>query len=70
MDLTRKNTFIEGGSRFKFNNLGLALGMNLKFYSSVEKGLKQKGKTFLVPSPTFLQVTGEKLVGRGFVAPS
>ena len=30
-DFTRKTVFIEGWSWFKFNNLGLALGTNLKF---------------------------------------
>ena len=37
-DLTRKKQFFEGCSLFKFNNLGLALGMVLKFDISVEKG--------------------------------
>ena len=31
-----------GCSWFKFNNLGLTLGMDLKFYTSVAKGLKLK----------------------------
>ena len=35
-ELTRKNTFFEEWSWFKFNNLGLALGMALKDYTSVE----------------------------------
>ena len=38
-DLTRKTNFFEGCCWFKFNNLGLALGMALKFYTSVAKGL-------------------------------
>ena len=38
MDLTRKINFFEGCSWFKFNNLRLALGMALKFYSSVANG--------------------------------
>ena len=42
MDLTRKNTFFEGWSLIKFNNLELVLGMALKFYSSIVKGLKLK----------------------------
>ena len=41
-DLTRKTTFFEGWSWFKFNNLKLALGTNLKFYTSVAKRLKLK----------------------------
>ena len=40
--MTRKTNFFEGCSWFKFNNLGLALGMALKFYNSVAKGLSQK----------------------------
>ena len=38
-DLTRKIDFFEGCFWFKFNDLGLALGMALKFYSSLAKGL-------------------------------
>ena len=36
-DLTRKTTFFEGFSWLKFNNLGLALDIALKFYVSVAK---------------------------------
>ena len=43
--LTRKTTFFEEWSWFRFNDLGLALGMTLKFYS-VEKGLKVKVRKF------------------------
>ena len=46
-DLTRKTAFFEEWSWFKFNNLGLALGTNLKFYTSVAKGLKLKVRKFL-----------------------
>ena len=42
----QKNRFFDGWSRFKFNNLGMALGTNLKFYASVAKVLKLK-----VPPP-------------------
>ena len=35
-------TFFEGWSLFKFNNLGLALGTTLKFYTNVAKVLKLK----------------------------
>ena len=35
------NIFVEC-SWFKFNNLGLTVGMDLKFYTSVAKGLKLK----------------------------
>ena len=41
-----KNGFLEGWSWFKFNNLGLGLNTNLKFYTSVEKGLKLKVRMF------------------------
>ena len=47
----------------KFNNVGLALGMTLKFYTSVAKGSKLKVRKFCGLSPTFVEVTGEKLVG-------
>ena len=48
---------------FKFNNLGLALGMVLKFDTSVTKGLKLKDRTFWGLVPTFVGATGKKLVG-------
>ena len=69
-DLTKKTAFFEGWSWFKFNNLGLALGTNLKFYTSLSKGLKLKVRKFWGLIPTFVEVTGEKLVvvgigGRG-----
>ena len=38
--MPRKTAFFEGWSWFKFNNLGLELGTNLKFYTSLSKGLK------------------------------
>ena len=47
------------------NNLGLALGTNLKFYTIVEKALQLKVKTFLELNPTFVEVTGEELVEGG-----
>ena len=47
----------------KFNNLGLALDMALKFYTSVTKGLKLKLKKFEGLVRKFVEVTGEKLVG-------
>ena len=46
-DLTRKTTFFEGWSWFKFNKLGLAL----------------KVRKFLGLIPTFVELTAEKLVG-------
>ena len=58
-----------GCSWFKFNNLGLALGMTLKFYSSMAKWLKLKVTKVWGLIPTFIEVTGEKQVG-GFLPPS
>ena len=45
-DLARKIAFFEGWSWFKFNNLGLTLSTNSKFYTSVAKGLKLKARKF------------------------
>ena len=42
----QKNRFFVGWSWLKFNNLGLALGMALKFYTEMAKGLKLKLKGF------------------------
>ena len=47
------------------NNLGLTLVTNLKFQSSVAKGLKLKVRKFWRLIPTFVELTGEKLVGGG-----
>ena len=69
MDLTRKTAFLEGWSWFKFNNLGLALDMNLKFYTSLSKGLKLKLKKFWGLILTFVKVKGENLVGGAFLPP-
>ena len=45
--------------------------MTLKFYTSVAKGSKLKVRKFWGLSPTFVEVTAEKLVGAGaFLAPS
>ena len=63
--MTRKIAFLEGWSWLKFNKLGLALGANLKFCTSVAKGLNLKVRKFWGPIPTFVEVTGEKLVGGG-----
>ena len=67
--MTRKTTFFKGWSWFKFNNFGLALGTNLKFYTSVGKGSKRKVGRFLGLIRTFVEVTGEKLVGTAFLPP-
>ena len=53
----------------KFNNLGLAVGANLKFYTSVPKGLKLKVRKFWELIPTFVEITGEKMVGGLFARP-
>ena len=66
--MTRKAAFFKGRPWFKFNNLGLALGMVLKFYTSVAKGLKLKVRKFCGLIPTFVEVTGKNLlVGRGWL---
>ena len=62
-DFTRKTAFFDGWSWFKFNNSGLALGTNLTFFTSVATGLKLKVTKFWRLNPTFVEVTGEKLVG-------
>ena len=61
-----KNTFFAEWSWFNFNNLGLALGTAFKVYTSVAKGLQLKVRKFLGLIPTFVEVTGEKLVGGPF----
>ena len=61
--MTRKTSFYEGWSWFKFNNLELALYIVLKFSTSVEKGPKIKVRKFWERVPTFVEVTGERLVG-------
>ena len=43
--------------------------MALKFYTSVEKGLKLKFRKFWVLIITFVEVTREKLVGGPFCPP-
>ena len=59
--MTRKTTFFEGLSWLKFNNHGLALDTNLKFYTSVRKKLILQLKKFGGIIPTFVEVTEEKL---------
>ena len=65
-----KTSFFEEWSWFKFNDLGLALGIALKFYTSVAKGLKVKVKKFSGLIPMFVEVTGENMVEGAFWAPS
>ena len=64
-NLTRKTNFFEGGSWFKFNDLGLALGMALKFYVCEARELKLKSRKFWGLISTFVEVIGEKLWGGG-----
>ena len=66
--MTRKTAFFEGWTWFKFNNLGLALGTNLIFYTILSKGLKLKVRKFWLIL-TFVEVTGGKLVGGGPFCP-
>ena len=58
-DLTRKTAFFKGWSWFEFNNLGLVLGTNFKFYTRLSKGLKLKVRKFWALILTFVEVTGE-----------
>ena len=66
-DLTRKTASMKGWSWFKFNNLGVALGENLKFYTSVAKGLKQKVRKFWGLILTFVEVVKKKTVRGAFL---
>ena len=69
-DLSKKTAFFKGWSWFRFNNLELALGTDLNFYTSVVKRLELKVRKFWGLIPTFVEVTGEKLVvGGGGFAP-
>ena len=63
------NTFFEGRSWFKFDNLELALGMPLTFYTSVSKELKLKVRKLWQLSPTFVEVKRKNLVRRRGVLP-
>ena len=45
------------------NKLGLTPGTNLTFYNSVAKALQLKVRKFLELNLTFVEVTGEELVG-------
>ena len=61
--------FFEVWSWFKLNNLGMAVGTDLKFYTSAAKGLKLKVWKFLGLIRTFADVRKEKLVGGPFRPP-
>ena len=56
--MTKKNAFFEGWSRFGLNNLRLALSMNLKFYTSVAKGLKLQVRKFSYVCRSYKGKTG------------
>ena len=62
----QKNCFFREVVMVQFNNLGLKLGMNLKFYTNIARGLKVKVRKFQGLVPTFVEVTEEKLVRRPF----
>ena len=49
--------------------MGLAVAMSLNFYASVAKGLNLKVTKFWGLIPTFVKVTGGKLIGGGLFAP-
>ena len=53
-------------TNFKKFNLGLALRIALKFFTSMAKQLKVKVRKFWELIPPFVEVTGEKLVGETF----
>ena len=55
---------------FKSNNLGLALGRALKFYSCVAKGLKLKHRKFLGLIPTFVKLQVENWQVNLFAPPA
>ena len=50
---------------FKLNNMRIALGIALRFYTIVAKELKLKFKNFWRLILTFVEVAGEKLVDGG-----
>ena len=66
--MARKSSCFEELSWLKFNNLGLELGINLKFYTSVENLLKLKVKKFWRLIITFAKSKWVKLV-RGLPSP-
>ena len=65
----QKNQIFWGVLWLKFSNLRLVQGMTLKFYTSVAKELKLKVIKFWGLIPTYVEVTGEKLVKGAFCSP-
>ena len=59
--MIKKNNFFEECSWFKFNILGMAGGMVLKFYTSITKGLKLKARKLWRLIPMFVEVSRETL---------
>ena len=59
MTLTRKTNIFERYPWFKFNNLGLALGMTLEFHTSLEKVFELKVNKVWGLTLAFLKITGE-----------
>ena len=55
----QKNHFFERWSCFKFNNLGLELGIALQFDTSVATGLKLKVRKTRGLTAMLVEVTGE-----------
>ena len=55
----QKKQFFEEWSLFKFSDLGLVLGINLKFYVSVAKGSKLKVRNLWELILTFGEGTGK-----------
>ena len=60
--MARKSSCFEELSWLNFNNLGLELDINLKFYTSVANLLKLKVKKFWRLIITFVKSTWVKLV--------
>ena len=70
--MTRKTAFFEELLWFKFNNLGLALGTNLKCYTILHqcgKTVKTKTQKVLGANSYVCKVTGEKQVRGPFCPP-
>ena len=59
----QKKPFFEVCFWFKFNNLGLALGMPLKFNTNMAEKLKLKARKFWEVIPILVEVIREKLIG-------
>ena len=66
----QKKHFLEEWPWFKFNNFWLALGIGLKFYTSVTKQLNLKVTLLLELILIFAEFAGEKHVGGFFLLPT